>query len=80
MLLQIPDGFFRAEVDFELPRLGAYALGNAFLPTDSELVAKAKVSIEWIASEENLTVLGWRRIPTHGSSLHRPHEVEHALL
>ena len=69
MLLQIPDGFFRSEVDFELPRQGAYAVGNAFLPTDSELAAKAKASIEQIASEENLTVLGWRRVPTHDASL-----------
>ena len=69
MLLQIPDRFFRSEVDFELPRQGAYAVGNVFLPTDSELAAKAKVSIEQIASEENLTVLGWRRVPTHDTSL-----------
>jgi glutamate synthase (NADPH/NADH) large chain len=41
MLLQIPDGFFRSQVDFELPRHGAFAVGNAFLPTDPELAAKA---------------------------------------
>ncbi|HET8914568.1 MAG TPA: glutamate synthase central domain-containing protein, partial [Propionibacteriaceae bacterium] len=69
MLLQIPDGFFRTEVGFELPRQGAYAVGNAFLPTDSELAAKAKASIEQIASEEHLTVLGWRRVPTSDASL-----------
>ena len=69
MLLQIPDGFFRSEVDFELPRQGAYAVGNAFLPTDPELAAKAKASIEQIASEENLSVLGWRRVPTNDSTL-----------
>ena len=34
ILMQIPDAFLRAEVDFELPRQGAYAVGNAFLPTD----------------------------------------------
>ncbi|HEX5908126.1 MAG TPA: glutamate synthase subunit alpha, partial [Propionibacteriaceae bacterium] len=69
MLLQIPDGFFRSEVDFELPRQGAYAVGNAFLPTDPELAAKAKASIEQIASEENLAVLGWRPVPTSDASL-----------
>ena len=69
MLLQIPDGFLRSEVDFELPRHGAYAVGNAFLPTDSDLAAKAKASIEQIASEENLTVVGWRRVPTSDASL-----------
>jgi glutamate synthase (NADPH/NADH) large chain len=69
MLLQIPHGFFRSEVDFHLPRQGAYAVGNAFLPTDPELAAKAKAGIEQIASEENLTVLGWRRVPTNDSTL-----------
>ena len=69
MLLQMPDGFFRGEVDFLLPRQGAYAVGNAFLPTDPELAAKAKASIEQIASEEDLSVLGWRRVPTNDSTL-----------
>src|SRR5687767_871335 len=69
MLLQIPDGYFRSEVDFELPRQSEYAVGNAFLPTDPEMAAKAKANIEQIASEENLSVLGWRRVPTDDSSL-----------
>ena len=69
MLLQIPDSFFRGEVDFDIPGQGEYAVGNAFLPTDAELAAKAKASIEQIASEENLSVLGWRRVPTNDSSL-----------
>ena len=69
MLLQIPDRFFRSEVSFELPRQGAYAVGNAFLPTDPDLAGKAKASIEQIAAEENLTVIGWRRVPTSDASL-----------
>jgi len=69
MTLQIPDRFFRSEVNFELPRQGAYAVGNAFLPTDPELAGKAKAGIEQIAAEENLTVLGWRRVPTSDASL-----------
>jgi glutamate synthase (NADPH) large chain len=69
MLMQIPDEFLRSQVDFELPRHGAYAVGNAFLPTDPELAAKAKSSIEQIAFEENLRVLGWRQVPTEDSSL-----------
>ena len=69
MLLQIPDAFLRSEVDFQLPRQGAYAVGNAFLPTDPELAAKAKAGIEQIASEENLRVLGWRQVPTSDRSL-----------
>ena len=69
MLLQIPDRFLRSEVSFELPRQGAYAVGNAFLPTDPELAGKAKASIEQIAAEENLIVIGWRRVPTSDVSL-----------
>ena len=69
MLLQIPDCFLRSQVDFDLPRQGAYAVGNAFLPTDADLAAKAKASIEQIAAEENLIVLGWRPVPTSDASL-----------
>src|ERR671912_1910429 len=69
ILMQIPDAFLRAEVDFELPRAGAYAVGNAFLPTEPDLCTKAKASIEQVAAEEKLTVLGWRVVRTDDSSL-----------
>ncbi|MGE5209969.1 MAG: hypothetical protein ACM3MM_01825, partial [Acidobacteriota bacterium] len=32
ILIQVPDAFLRAVVDFELPAAGAYAAGTAFLP------------------------------------------------
>ena len=32
ILIQVPDAFFRAVVDFDLPAAGAYATGIAFLP------------------------------------------------
>src|SRR4029450_6886054 len=69
ILMQIPDELLRSEVDFELPRMGAYAVGNAFLPTDTDAATKAKVMIEQIAEEEHLTVLGWRVVPTDDHSL-----------
>ncbi len=69
ILMQVPDGFLRSEVDFDLPRQGAYAVGNAFLPTDPEAAAKAKATIEQIADEEKLIVLGWRVVPTDDVSL-----------
>ena len=34
ILLGVPDTFFRAVVDFELPQAHAYAVGTAFLPGD----------------------------------------------
>src|SRR5919107_3764013 len=35
ILLQIPDAFLRAAVEFELPAAGPYAVGTAFLPSDA---------------------------------------------
>src|SRR3954467_12436717 len=35
IITQIPDDFLRAIVDFELPPVGRYIVGNAFLPTDA---------------------------------------------
>src|SRR5215217_3413987 len=69
ILMQIPDAFLRGEVGFELPRQGAYAVGNAFRPTDGDAAAKAKRTIEEIAEEERLAVLGWRIVSTDDRSL-----------
>src|SRR5215218_2042306 len=69
ILMQIPDELLRSEVDFELPRMGAYAVGSAFLPTEPDAATKAKAMIEQIAEEEHLTVLGWRVVPTDDRSL-----------
>jgi glutamate synthase (NADPH/NADH) large chain len=63
ILLQLPDEFLRAVVDFELPSKGAYAAGIAFLPLDTDERAKAVGLAERIAEEEGLTVLGWRDVP-----------------
>ncbi|POX40322.1 glutamate synthase large subunit [Streptomyces sp. Ru73] len=63
ILLQIPDAFLRENVTFELPEAGAYAAGIAFLPSDAEEAQAAVSKIETIASEEGLTVLGWRVVP-----------------
>lgn len=39
------------------------AVGMIFLPQDPEAAQKARTAIEEIASEEKLTVLGWRVVP-----------------
>lgn len=64
ILTQIPDAFLRAQVAFELPAAGHYAVGIAFLPDDDAADAAAVARIEQIAAEESLTVLGWREVPT----------------
>ncbi|MDG4668385.1 glutamate synthase large subunit [Mycobacterium sp. 236(2023)] len=69
ILLQVPDEYFRAVVDFELPEPGSYATGIAFLPQSSKDAAAACEQVEKIAEAEGLTVLGWRDVPTDDSSL-----------
>ncbi|HVT21924.1 MAG TPA: glutamate synthase large subunit [Mycobacteriales bacterium] len=69
ILVQVPDAFFRAVAGIELPEAGGYAVGMAFLPDDDEGERKAVDAIERIVREEDLTLLGWREVPTDASSL-----------
>ncbi len=69
ILLQVPDTFLREVVDFDLPPLGAYAVGTAFLDGDADDVTKTKARIEELAVEEGLTVLGWRDVPVDPTGL-----------
>ena len=64
LLVQVPDGFLRAVVDFDLPPAGGYAVGLAFLPDDDLAETAAVQRIAELAAEENLRVLGWREVPT----------------
>ncbi|MGI8718535.1 MAG: glutamate synthase large subunit [Lapillicoccus sp.] len=63
ILTQVPDRFFRAVLDVDLPPAGGYAVGAAFLPVDATQRAEAVARIEAIAAEESLTVLAWRDVP-----------------
>ncbi|RCG22028.1 glutamate synthase large subunit [Streptomyces diacarni] len=66
ILLQLPDAFLRENVPFALPESGSYAVGIGFLPhedEDAEATSAAVSHIETLASEEGLTVLGWRDVP-----------------
>ena len=64
ILLQVPDGFLRGSVPFTLPPVGEYATGIVFLPTEAESYEHALKTIETVAGEESLTILGWREVPT----------------
>ena len=63
ILVQVPDAFLREVAGFTLPAAGRYAVGIGFLPLETEDRAKAVDSIERIAAEEGLEVLGWREVP-----------------
>ncbi|WP_286927958.1 MULTISPECIES: glutamate synthase large subunit [Aeromicrobium] len=67
ILMQVPDRFLRGVAPVELPELGRYAAGMAFLPRDR--VTAAKADVEAIAAEEGLEVLGWRDVPVEPSIL-----------
>ncbi|GAA2991874.1 glutamate synthase (NADPH/NADH) large chain [Microbacterium terrae] len=69
ILTQMPDAFLRAVVGFDLPPVGEYAAGMVFLPRDDDARAAQKAGIERIAASENLTVLGWREVPTEDDNL-----------
>ncbi|WP_292835885.1 glutamate synthase large subunit [Microbacterium sp.] len=69
ILTQMPDAFLRRVVDFELPPVGEYAAGMAFLPLDETARGKIKAGVEEIALAEGLTVLGWRVVPTEQQHL-----------
>ena len=65
ILIRIPDEFYRSVVEFDLPPVGSYATGIAFIDKEFDDLP----GIVRIADEENLTILGWRELPTDDSSL-----------
>ncbi|MGX5694605.1 glutamate synthase large subunit [Agromyces soli] len=69
IITQIPDEFLRAVVDFPLPPVGQYAVGNAFLPVDPTTRSRIKQSLQQLAVEEGLVVLGWREVPVRPDEL-----------
>ncbi len=69
ILLHVSDALYREVVDFELPPLGAYATGIAFLPADDVACDKAQASIDATVVDVGLQVLGWRDLPVNPDCL-----------
>ena len=69
ILLQVPDAFFRAVVDFDLPPEKHYATGIAFLPQDPAQAAEGETAIEAIVRDEGMLIHGWRDVPVDPSGL-----------
>ena len=66
ILIQIPDKFYRSVVNFDLPKSSEYATGIFFVKPGE---TGYQESIEKIAKEEGLKVLGWRDVPINSKSL-----------
>ncbi|GAA2583841.1 glutamate synthase large subunit [Dactylosporangium fulvum] len=69
IMIQIPDAFLREVAGFELPPVGSYATGLAFLPTDDAAAERAMRVLEKYALVEGAQVLGWRDVPTDPTDL-----------
>ncbi|HSB85169.1 MAG TPA: glutamate synthase central domain-containing protein, partial [Ilumatobacteraceae bacterium] len=69
LLVQVPDRFLRAVAGFDLPPVGAYAVGLAFLPTDTTDAEKAQEAVATIVADEGLSVVGWRVVPVNPDCL-----------
>jgi glutamate synthase (NADPH) large chain len=69
ILTQVPHELLRETTPFAIPDKGAYAVGCAFLPDDDTAAADARATVESLAAEEGLRVVGWREVPTVPSLL-----------
>ena len=74
VLIQIPHQFFVREcssLGIPLPNPGEYGVGMVFLPVEKYQRLQCEGILERIASEEGLTVLGWRDTPVEGDAIGR---------
>ncbi len=62
IVTQMPDDLLRAECAFDLPALGSYAAGLAFLPARLSRT-EVQAAVKRLAADEGLAVLGWREVP-----------------
>jgi glutamate synthase (ferredoxin) len=72
LLFQLPHAFFAAvcpALGIDLPAPGDYGVGMVFLPSDPTQRRICEQTLEQIVHEEGQTLLGWRTVPTDGSSL-----------
>ncbi len=69
ILVQMPDAFLRATVDFELPAAGEYAVGMVFLPKEPAPRETMEAIIQRHIEDVGQKVLGWRDVPVDNRDL-----------
>ncbi len=72
ILVQIPHAFFvrkTKELGFTLPKPGEYAVATLFMPRDTAWREVIQSIVADQIRDEQLTLLGWRDVPTDNSSL-----------
>ncbi|MBM3825648.1 MAG: glutamate synthase large subunit [Verrucomicrobia bacterium] len=75
ILIQLPHAFFTKvcpEAGIKsLPKPGHYGVGMLYLSPDVKVRAKSEAVLAELATQEGLTVLGWRTVPTVNRTLGR---------
>jgi glutamate synthase domain-containing protein 2/glutamate synthase domain-containing protein 1/glutamate synthase domain-containing protein 3 len=72
ILIQIPDAFFREEMDkqgVKLPPAGEYGIGIVFLPREPASRLACEYEIERAIKDEGQILLGWRDVPVDSEDL-----------
>ena len=70
IMIQIPDGLYRAVVPFQLPATGEYGTGLVFLSKGSDKESSACIAeVEKAVAHHGLKILGWREVPTDNKTL-----------
>jgi glutamate synthase (NADPH) large chain len=70
LMLQIPDNFFREACQIpDTVKLGEYAVGMIFLPTDEQLAQLCKTILENVVLREGCELINWRRVPVNSEHL-----------
>ena len=72
ILVQIPHKFFAKEakkLGFELPAPGEYAVGQLFMPHETNWQEIIRDIYGDVIEREGLTLLGWRNVPKDNASL-----------
>ena len=65
ILIRVPDAFFRAVTNLDLPAEGSYATGIAFIQPGFDPTSL----IQSLAAQEGLEIIGWRDLPTNPTSV-----------
>ncbi|MEP6389883.1 MAG: glutamate synthase large subunit [Halioglobus sp.] len=69
LLLQMPRSFMQALSTelFQHELSSSFAIGQIFLSSDSSKASAARAKMDSVLSDQGLTVLGWRTVPTDSS-------------
>jgi glutamate synthase (NADPH/NADH) large chain len=70
LMTQLPDALFRADMAAQGVNLpSTYGCGMLFLPQNNEQQQAIREQIETLLADENLPIIGWRRVPTNRSAI-----------